>query len=51
MAFVDVINDYSQDATGTLTDSNGDTVGYTVTDGAPTINRANHGDDLSLIHI
>lgn len=49
MAFVDVINDYSQDATGTLTDSNGDTVGYTVTDGAPTINRNNHGDDSARI--
>ena len=49
MAFVDVINDYSQDATGTLTDSNGDTVGYTVTDGAPTIDRANHGDDSARI--
>lgn len=31
MPFTDVINDYSDGATGTLTDANGDSIGYTVT--------------------
>lgn len=44
MSFTDVINDYTQGATGTLTDSNGQDVNYTVTDGAQTINIANHGN-------
>jgi hypothetical protein len=38
MPFVDSINDYSDGATGTLTDSNGDTVGYTVSGNSPTVN-------------
>jgi len=49
MAFVDVIDDYSQGASGSLTDSNGDTVTYTVTDGATTINRADHGNNSARI--
>ncbi|WP_296427766.1 Hint domain-containing protein [Yoonia sp.] len=44
MAFIDVIDNYAQGQTGTLTDADGQTVNYTVTDGATTINRANHGD-------
>lgn len=44
MSFTDVINDYTLGATGTLTDSNGQDVNYTVTDGAQTINIANHGN-------
>lgn len=49
MAFTDVINDYTQGATGTVTDINGLSVGYTVTDGATTINRANHGSNSARI--
>lgn len=44
MSFTDVINDYTLGATGTLADSNGQDVNYTVTDGAQTINIANHGN-------
>lgn len=49
MAFVDVINDYTQGATGTLTDADGQSVDYTVTDGAQTINVPNHGNDSARI--
>ncbi len=49
MPFVDVIDDYTQGQTGTLTDSNGETVNYTVTDGAQTINQAFHGDNSAKI--
>ncbi|WP_341366898.1 Hint domain-containing protein [Yoonia sp. BS5-3] len=49
MAFVDVIDDYTQGATGTLTDGDGQSVGYTVTDGAQTINQAFHGDNSAKI--
>lgn len=38
MAFQDVIDDYSDGATGTLTDAGGDAVGYTVTGTSPTVN-------------
>lgn len=42
MAFLDVIDDYSDGATGTLTASNGvDTVGYTVASTASTVTTAN----------
>lgn len=44
MPFVDVIDNYSLGQTGTLTDADGQTVTYTVTDGATTINQANHGN-------
>ncbi|MEL6681187.1 MAG: Hint domain-containing protein [Pseudomonadota bacterium] len=44
MPFVDVIDDYSNGATGTLTATNGDTVGYTVTGNVATDSRA--GTDL-----
>ncbi len=37
MPFTDVINDYSNGATGTLTDINGYQVGYTVTGTSPTL--------------
>jgi hypothetical protein len=37
MPFQDVINDYSNGSTGTLTDTNGDTVNYTVTGTSPTV--------------
>lgn len=37
MAFTDVINNYSNGATGTLTDSSGDTVDYTVTSSTWTV--------------
>jgi hypothetical protein len=36
--FTDVIDDYSDGATGTLTDASGDSVGYTVTGTSPTVN-------------
>jgi hypothetical protein len=49
MAFSDVINDYSLGATGTLTDADGQSVTYTVTDGAQTIDINNHGDDSAKI--
>lgn len=39
MPFTDVIDDYSDGSTGTLTTSNGDTVGYTVTANVQTITR------------
>lgn len=48
MAFVDVINNYSLGATGTFS-ANGETVAYTVTDGAQTINVPNHGNSSARI--
>ena len=38
MPFTDQIDDYSNGATGTLTEINGDTGGYTVTGTSPTVN-------------
>ena len=38
MPFTDVIDNYSNGASGTLTDSSGDTVGYTVSSTSPTVN-------------
>lgn len=41
MAFQDVINDYSDGATGTITTADNDTVGYTIISTAATVSSAN----------
>lgn len=49
MAFSDVIDDYTQGQTGTLTDGDGQSVTYTITDGANTFNQTNHGNHSAQI--
>ena len=49
MAFKDVINDYSNGATGTIETLNGGSVGYTVSGNAKTITHAHHGHQSAQI--
>ncbi|MEP0964028.1 MAG: Hint domain-containing protein [Roseobacter sp.] len=49
MAFADVINDYTQGHSGVLIDSHGQSVTYTVTNGARTINQVHHGNHSAQI--
>lgn len=50
MAFKDVINDYSNGATGTITTANGGSIGYEVSGTANTITYSNHGNQSAQIY-
>lgn len=50
MAFKDVIDDYSNGATGTITTANGGQIGYTVSGTANTVTYNNHGNSSAQIY-
>lgn len=50
MAFKDVIDDYSNGATGTITTANGGQIGYTVSGTANTFDQDNHGNNSAQIY-
>lgn len=50
MAFTDVIDDYTQGSTGTITDGDGQSVTYTVTQGSNNRDDQYHGDESAYLY-